>query len=71
MIMMIFTMLRMFLSGIFFPVQVMRGFMQTISYWLLFTYAIDAMRRIMIFGVALTPVTTDMLVMVGFGIVVL
>ena len=71
MIMMTLTMPMMFLSGIFFPIQMMPSFMQTIAYWLPFTYAIDAMRRIMIFGVTLTAVATDMLVMVGFGIVML
>lgn len=71
MIMMTLTMPMMFLSGIFFPIQMMPGFMQTIAYWLPFTYAIDAMRRIMIFGVALTSVGLDMLVMISFGVVML
>jgi ABC-2 type transport system permease protein len=71
MILMTLTMPMMFLSGIFFPIQMMPSFMQTIAYWLPFTYAIDAMRRIMIFGVTLTAVATDMFVMVGFGIVML
>jgi ABC-2 type transport system permease protein len=71
MIIMTLTMPMMFLSGIFFPIQMMPSFMQTIAYCLPFTYAIDAMRRIMIFGVALTTVATDMLVMVSFGIVML
>lgn len=71
MIMMTLTMPMVFLSGIFFPIQMMPSFMQTIAYWLPFTYAIDAMRRIMIFGVALTSVGVDMLVMISFGIVML
>jgi ABC-2 type transport system permease protein len=71
MIMMTLTMPMLFLSGIFFPIQMMPGFMQTIAYWLPFTYAIDAIRRIMIFGVALTSVGVDLLVMIGFGIVML
>jgi len=71
MIMMTLTMPMMFLSGIFFPIQMMPSFMQTIAYWLPFTYAIDAIRRIMVFGVSLAAVSTDMLVMVGFGIVML
>jgi ABC-2 type transport system permease protein len=61
----------LFLSGIFFPIQMMPSFMQTIAYWLPFTYAIDAIRRIMIFGVGLTAVGVDMLVMISFGIVML
>lgn len=71
MIMMTLTMPMLFLSGIFFPIQMMPGFMQTIAYWLPFTYAIDAIRRIMIFGVALTSVGVDMLVMISFGVVML
>jgi len=71
MIMMTLTMPMLFLSGIFFPIQMMPSFMQTIAYWLPFTYAIDAIRRIMIFGVALTAVGVDMLVMIGFGIIML
>lgn len=71
MIMMTLTTLMLFLSGIFFPIQMMPSFMQTIAYWLPFTYAIDAIRRIMIFGVILSAVATDMLVIVGFGIIML
>ena len=71
MIMMTLTMPMMFMSGIFFPIQMMPGFMQTISHCLPFTYAVDALRRIMIFGVTLSAVATDMFVMVGFGIVML
>jgi len=70
-IMMTLTMPMLFLSGIFFPIQMMPSFMQTIAYWLPFTYAIDAIRRIMIFGVALTSVGVDLLVMISFGVVML
>jgi len=42
--------------------------MQTIAHWLPFTYAIDAIRRIMIFGVTFSAVAIDMFVMIGFGI---
>jgi hypothetical protein len=45
--------------------------MQTTAYWLLFTYAIGAIRRILIFGVALTAVVVDMLAMISFDIVLL
>jgi len=71
MIMMTLTMPMLFLSGIFFPIQMMPSFMQTIAYCLPFTYAIDAIRRIMIFGVALTSVGVDLLVMISFGVVML
>jgi len=65
------TLPMIFLSGIFFPIQMMPSFMQTIAYWLPFTYAIDAIRRIMVFGVSLAAVATDIIVLLGFGIVML
>ncbi len=71
MIMMTLTFPMMFISGVFFPIQMMPGFMQTIAHCLPFTYAIDAMRRIMIFGVTLSAVATDMYIMIGFGIAML
>lgn len=71
MIMMTLTFPMIFLSGVFFPIQMMPDFMQTISHWLPFTYAVDAMRRIMIFGVGLTDVATDMAILVAFGTVML
>jgi ABC-2 type transport system permease protein len=71
MIMMTLTMPMIFLSGVFFPIQMMPDFMQTISHLLPFTYAIDAMRRIMIFGVALADVGTDMAILLAFGTVML
>jgi len=71
MIMMTLTMPMLFLSGIFFPIQMMPSFMQTISHWLPFTYAIDAIRRIMIFGVTFADISTDIIVVVTFGVIML
>jgi ABC-2 type transport system permease protein len=71
MIMMTLTMPMIFLSGIFFPIQMMPDFMQAISRWLPFTYAIDAIRKVMIFGVSLAALPTDVLVLVSFGVVML
>jgi len=71
MIIMTLTLPMMFLSGIFFPIEMMPSFMQTISKWLPFTYAVDAMRRIMVFGATLGNVYTDVLVMLFFGIATL
>lgn len=71
MIMMTLTMPMLFLSGIFFPIQMMPSFMQTISHWLPFTYAIDAIRRIMIFGVTFADISTDIIVLVTFGVIML
>lgn len=71
MIIMTLTLPMMFLSGIFFPIEMMPSFMQTISKWLPFTYAVDAMRRIMVFGATLDNVYADVLVMLSFGIATL
>ena len=50
----------MFLSGIFFPIKMMPGFMQTISSFLPLTYASDAMRKVMVLGADVTQITTDL-----------
>jgi len=71
MIMMTLTMPMMFISGVFFPIQMMPDFMQTIAHFLPFTYAVDAIRRVMIFGVAITEISTDVAVLVCFGAVML
>ena len=61
----------MFLSGIFFPVKMMPGFMQVISNFLPLTYASDAMRKVMVLGADVTQITTDLLILVVFGAVML
>lgn len=71
MIIMTLTLPMMLLSGIFFPVEMMPSFMQTISRLLPFTYAVDAMRRVMVFGATLGNVYTDVVVMLAFGIATL
>jgi ABC-2 type transport system permease protein len=71
MIMMTIMFPMMFLSGIFFPVKMMPGFMQTISSFLPLTYASDAMRRVMVLGSGITQISTDLLILVVFGAVML
>ncbi len=61
----------MFLSGIFFPIKMMPGFMQTISSFLPLTYASDAMRKVMVLGADVTQISADLLVLVVFGGVML
>jgi ABC-2 type transport system permease protein len=61
----------MFLSGIFFPIKMMPGFMQTISSFLPLTYASDAMRKVMVLGAHLTQITPDLLILIVFGAVML
>jgi ABC-2 type transport system permease protein len=71
MIMMTSTLHRILLSGIMFPVKMMPGFIQTISSFLPLTYAADAMRKVMVLGAGVTQITTDLLVLVVFGAVML
>jgi ABC-2 type transport system permease protein len=71
MIMMTIMFPMIFLSGIMFPVKMMPGFIQTISSFLPLTYAADAMRKVMVLGAGVTQITTDLLVLVVFGAVML
>ncbi|MFW9865018.1 MAG: ABC transporter permease [Candidatus Thorarchaeota archaeon] len=61
----------MFLSGVFFPIQQMPGFMQVISKALPLTYAADAMRKVMILGANITAISTDLIFLSVFGGVLL
>lgn len=70
-IIMTLTFPMMFLSGIFFPIELMPGFMQTLAYCLPFVYAVDGMRKVMIFGVGLGEIWLNVLLLLGFGAVML
>jgi ABC-2 type transport system permease protein len=61
----------MFLSGVFFPIQQMPGFMQAISKALPLTYAADAMRKVMILGADITAIPIDLIFLTVFGGVLL
>ncbi len=61
----------MFLSGIFFPIKMMPGFMQTISSFLPLTYASDAMRKVRVLEVQHTTDNHDLLILIVFGGVML
>ncbi|MCL1978068.1 MAG: ABC transporter permease [Candidatus Bathyarchaeota archaeon] len=61
----------MFLSGIFFPVKMMPGFMQTISSFLPLTYASDALRKVMVLGSGIPQIATSLAILIVFGIVML
>jgi ABC-2 type transport system permease protein len=71
MIMMTIMFPMMFLSGIFFPIKMMPGFMQTISNILPLTYASDAMRKVMVLGAGVPQIATDLTVLIIFGVVML
>lgn len=57
----------MFLSGVFFPIQQMPTVMQYISRIIPLTYAIEAMRKVMILGGGFAAVQNDILVLLVFG----
>jgi ABC-2 type transport system permease protein len=59
----------MFLAGIFYPIQQMPWFMQDISKVIPLTYAADAMRKIMLLNAGIGDVLTQILILVGFGVV--
>ena len=71
MIMMTIMFPMIFLSGIMFPVKMMPGFIQTISSFLPLTYAADAMRKVMVLGAGITQISTDLIILVVFGAVML
>ncbi|UCE36370.1 MAG: ABC transporter permease [Thermoplasmata archaeon] len=71
MLMMTFMFPMMFLSGVFFPIQQMPWFMQRIAYLLPLTYATTALRKVIILGAGVSAITIEILVMVGFGVVLL
>ena len=64
---MIFPM--MFLSGVFFPIQQMPWYMQDISKVLPLTYASQALRKVMVLGAGIPAITTELAVMIAFGVV--
>jgi len=71
MVMMTLMFPMMFLSGVFFPVQQMPGFMQTIADFLPLTYAANAMRKVMVLGAGPGPIMMDVVVLIVFGAVLL
>ncbi|MBE3121585.1 MAG: ABC transporter permease [Thermoplasmata archaeon] len=71
MVMMTLIFPMMFLSGVFFPLQQMPGYMQTFAHFLPLTYATAALRKVMVLGADIPAVGTEILILVGFGIVLL
>lgn len=58
-----------FLGGVFYPIQQMPGFMQTISQFIPLTYATDAMRKIILLNAGIGDVLYQMVILIGFGVV--
>jgi len=71
MVMMTLMFPMMFLSGVFFPIQQMPAFMQTLANFLPLTYAASAMRKVMVLGAGTPAIITDVIVLAVFGSVLL
>jgi len=71
MVMMTLMFPMMFLSGVFFPIQQMPSFMQSVANFLPLTYAADAMRKVMVLGAGTEAILTDVIVLAVFGSVLL
>ena len=71
MVMMTLMFPMMFLSGVFFPIQQMPSFMQTLANFLPLTYAASAMRKVMVLGAGTSAIFTDVIVLAVFGSVLL
>jgi ABC-2 type transport system permease protein len=66
---MLITMPSMFVTGVFFPLSSAPNWMRYIAYCLPLTYAIDAMRTIMIKGQGLAAISTDLIILSLFALV--
>lgn len=71
MIMMTLTFPMIFLSGVFFPIEQMPGFMQIISRILPLTYVIEALRKVIILGAGISSLGKELTILITFGIITL
>lgn len=71
MLMMTLMFPMMFLSGVFFPIQQMPWYMQDISKALPLTYASQALRQVMVLGAGIPDITTQLTVLIVFGVVMI
>lgn len=71
MIMMTLTFPMIFLSGVFFPIEQMPGFMQVISKILPLTYTIEALRKVIILGAGISSLGKELTILITFGAVTL
>ncbi len=71
MLMMTLMFPMMFLSGVFFPIQQMPWYMQTISQFLPLTYASGALRKVMVLGAGVSQISTELIILIAFGIVMI
>ena len=67
----IFTGLSSLFGGLYFPISVLPDWLQTISYLLPVTYALEAMRLSLLKGYALTELIPNILVLSIFAVTTL
>lgn len=70
-IMMTLTFPMLFLSGAFFPLQQMPGFMQAISKFVPLTYVVEGLRQVMVLGAGFTQVLKPVIILLAFGAITL
>jgi len=61
----------MLLSGVFFPIEQMPWFMQSISKMLPLTYVADALRKVMVLGADIPAIATELSILIVFGAVMI
>jgi len=61
----------LFLSGVFFPILLMPPIMQKIAYAIPLTYAIQALRKVMVLGAGFSAVRMEVLILLIFGVATL
>jgi ABC-2 type transport system permease protein len=71
MLMMTLMFPMMFLSGVFFPIQQMPWFMQSIAQFLPLTYAADALRKVMVLGAGIPQISNELIILIVFGVVMI
>jgi ABC-2 type transport system permease protein len=59
----------MFLSGVLFPIEQMPSFLQSVSKVLPLTYAVDALRKVMILGAGIEAVILPITILIVLGVV--
>ena len=58
-----------FLGGVFYPIQQMPEFMQTIAKFIPITYAADAMRKIILLNAGIGDILFQIVILIAFGVV--
>jgi len=70
-LLMMFQFPMLFLSGVFFPIMMMPNIMQKIAHIIPLTYAISALRKVMVLGAGFGTVRTEIFILFIFGVVTL